>query len=46
MTFAPTIELNPLALPVKTPVLAVNAVAVTVLLTPKLVNVPTLVMFG
>ena len=46
VTFAPTIELNPLALPVNTPVFAVNATAVTVPLTPSDVNVPTEVMFG
>ena len=38
--------LNPLALPVNTPVLAVNATAVTVPLTPNDDNVPTDVMFG
>ena len=46
MTLAPAIALRPLPLPVKTPVLAVNATAVTVPLTPSEVNVPTLVMFG
>ena len=46
VTLAPTIELNPLPLPVNTPVFAVNATAVTVPLTPKLGNVPTLVIFG
>ena len=33
-------------LPVNTPVLAVNATAVTVLLTPSVVSVPTLVILG
>ena len=37
---------KPLPLPVNTPVLAVNATAVTVLLTPNVVNVPTAVIFG
>ena len=46
VTLLPTIALSPLPLPVNTPVLAVNAGAVTVPLTPKLVNVPTLVMLG
>ena len=46
VTLAPTIELNPLPLPVNTPVLAVKATAVTVPFTPKDVNVPTLVIFG
>ena len=46
VTFAPAIALRPLPLPVNIPVFAVNATAVTVPLTPKLVNVPTLVMLG
>ena len=46
VTLAPTIELNPLPLPVKTPVLAVNATAVTVPFTPKVDNVPTPVILG
>ena len=43
-TFPPAIFVNPAPLPVNTPVLAVNADAVTVPVTSKLVNVPTLVM--
>jgi len=46
ITLAPTNELNPLPLPVNTPVFAVNATAVTVPFTPKVVNVPTLVILG
>ena len=46
VTLAPAIALNPLPLPVNTPVLAVNATAVTVQFTPKLVSVPTLVILG
>ena len=42
----PAIALKPLPLPVKTPVFAVNATAVTVLFTLNPVNVPTLVMLG
>jgi hypothetical protein len=46
VTLAPAIALNPLPLPVNTPVLAVNAEAVTVPLTPNDVNVPTDVILG
>jgi len=46
VTLAPTNELNPVALPVNTPVFAVNAGAVIVPLEFKLVNIPVLVMFG
>ena len=46
VTLAPLMFVNPAPLPVNIPVLAVNATAVTVPLTPKLVSVPTLVMFG
>jgi len=46
VTLAPTNELNPLALPVNTPVFAVNAGAVIVPLEFKLVKVPVLVIFG
>jgi hypothetical protein len=46
VTLAPAIALRPLPLPVNTPVLAVNAEAVTVPLTPNDVNVPTDVMLG
>ena len=46
VTLAPAIALRPLPLPVKTPVLAVNATAVTVPLTPNDVSVPTLVILG
>jgi hypothetical protein len=46
VTLAPAIALKPLPLPVNTPVLAVNATAVTVPFTPSDVNVPTLVIFG
>ena len=46
VTFAPAIALSPLPLPVKIPVLAVMFAAVIVPLTPKLVNVPVLVIFG
>jgi hypothetical protein len=46
VTFAPAIALNPLPLPVNTPVFAVNADAVTVPLTPNDVSVPTEVIFG
>ena len=44
VTLAPAIALRPDPLPVKTPVLAVNATAVTVPLTPRPVSVPRLVM--
>ena len=44
VTFAPAIALRPLPLPVNTPVLAVNAGAVTVPLEFSPVNVPTLVI--
>jgi len=46
VTLAPAIADNPDPLPVNTPVLAVNATPVVVPLTPKLVKVPTEVMFG
>ena len=46
VTLAPGIPVNPLALPVNTPVLAVKLGAVTVPLTLKLERVPTDVMFG
>ena len=46
MTLAPTIELNPLPLPVNTPELAVILTPVIVPLTPSPVNVPTEVMLG
>ena len=46
VTLAPTIELNPLPLPVNTPVFAVMFAAVIVPLTPNDVSVPTLVIFG
>ncbi len=46
VTLAPAIALRPLPLPVNIPVLAVNATAVTVPLTPSDVRVPTLVIFG
>ena len=46
VTLAPTNELNPLPLPVKTPVFAVNAAPVVVPTTFNDVNVPTLVIFG
>ena len=46
VTLAPTSELNPLPLPVNTPVFAVMFAAVIVPLTPSEVNVPTEVMFG
>jgi hypothetical protein len=46
VTLAPTSELNPLPLPVNTPVFAVMFAAVIVPFTPSDVNVPTLVMFG
>ena len=46
VTLAPLILVNPAPLPVNTPVLAVNATAVTVPFTPNDVNVPTLVIFG
>jgi len=44
VTLAPTSELNPLPLPVNTPVFAVKFGAVIVPLTPNDVNVPTLVI--
>ena len=46
VTLAPGILFSPLALPVNTPVLAVNATAVIVLFTPNEVRVPRLVMLG
>ena len=46
VTLAPANALNPLPLPVNTPVFAVTATAVTVPLTPSDVNVPTDVMLG
>ena len=46
VTLAPTNELNPLPLPVNTPVFAVNAAPVVVPTTFNDVNVPTLVMLG
>ena len=46
VTLAPTIELSPLPLPVNTPVLAVNATAVIVPLTPNVVSVPNEVILG